>query len=96
MWGSHLLRSLLWVSCYFFCEIPSSSVSFFADLLNCSRVRFLRGFLLSLGIEGHEKNNPTSFLSFTLFVIFLWTCINYSKMGEALNLLKGKANFSMT
>lgn len=54
---------------------------------------------MNLGIEGHEKilqNNPTSFLSFTLFVIFLWTYINYSKMGEAFNLLKGKANFSMT
>lgn len=29
---------------------------FFADLLNCSRVRFLRGFLLNLGVEGHKKN----------------------------------------
>lgn len=28
---------------------------FFAALLNCSRVRFLKSFLLNVGIEGHTK-----------------------------------------
>lgn len=47
---------------------------FFADLLNGSRVRFLRGFLLDLGIEGHEKNITE--YSYFLFV-FHFIC-NFS------------------
>lgn len=70
---------------------------FFADLLSFGGVRFLRG-LLNLGMEGQEnilQSNPTS-LSFTLFVIYLRTYVNYRKTGEAVNLVKGKTNFSMT